>query len=166
MTLQDLYHQFGNYSLYLAGYFAAVPLIAWMLGYLAYGSQRVTTWAWVFAVLVYLTCVPGVFAITLNVYLFLFERQSIWQVNLVMQFLPILSMVLTLVLIKKKIPFERIPGFDQIAGFLILITCLMGIMWVLDRLRLIAFTYIPFSYLVLGFIALLLLIRYAWSKLF
>jgi hypothetical protein len=43
---------------------------------------------------------------------------------------------------------------------------MIGIMWFVDRLRIVAITYVPFQYIAVGFVALLLLVRFGWSKLF
>ncbi|MPR37059.1 hypothetical protein [Salmonirosea aquatica] len=166
MTLNDVFNSLERNPLPILMYFVALPLLAWIMGAAVQDRQDISTWKYLYAVLVYAVCIPGIFAMTLNVYLFLFERQSIWQADLLLQFLPILSMVLTLILIKSKISFDFIPGFGKIAGFLTLITALIGIMWFFDRLHLIAFTYVPFSALLIGFVLVLLLIRFAWSKLF
>jgi len=69
----------------------------------------------------YLASILGIFAITLNVYLFLFERQSIWDMHLVTQLLPIAAMVGTLIIIKRNVPFEFIPAFRKLSGFVMLV---------------------------------------------
>ena len=166
MSLNDIFDSLERNPLPILLYFVALPLIAWIMGGVGAGSRDGKLERYLYAVLVYAVCIPGIFAVTLNVYLFLFERQSIWEANLLLQFLPILSMILTLILIKSRISFDLIPGFGKIAGFLTLIAALMGIMWFFDRLRLIAFMYVPFSALLIGFILTLMLIRFAWSKLF
>ena len=147
-------------------YFLLLPIVTWIIGLVSTGSREVKLWSYVYAILVYAICIPGVFAVTLNIYLFLFERQSIWQANVVLQFLPVISMILSLMLVKSKIPFSLIPGFGKISGFLTLITALIGVMWFFDRIRLVAFTYVPFSVILIGFVLTLLAIRFAWSKLF
>lgn len=166
MSLNEVFDSLERNPLPILLYFVALPLIAWIMGAAAQDGRHIDTWRYLYAVLVYAVCIPGIFAVTLNVYLFLFERQSIWEADLLLQFLPILSMVLTLILIKGKMSFDRIPGFGKIAGFLTIIAALIGIMWFFDRLRLVAFTYVPFSALLIGFVLTLLLIRFAWSKLF
>lgn len=166
MTLHDLFNQVAQNYWPLAIFFISLPLVAWLVGQLANGSRDIKFWGIVYAVLVYAVCIPGIFAVTLNVYLFLFERQSIWQANIIMQFLPVLSMALTLMIIKQKIPFSLIPGFGKLSGFLTLITAMIGLMWFLDRIHLTAFTYVPFVYIIVGFVGTLLLIRFAWSKMF
>jgi hypothetical protein len=147
-------------------YFLILPFTAWVVGTAADGSRDVKFWSIIYAILVYAVCIPGIFAVTLNIYLFLFERQSIWQANMVLQYLPIISMAITLMLIKSKIPFSLIPGFGKISGFLTLIAALIGVMWFFDRIHLVAFTYVPFSVILIGFVLTLLAIRFAWSKLF
>jgi hypothetical protein len=166
MTLSQLFASISENPWPVAVFFILMPLIAWVVGQVANGSREVQFWSYVYSVLIYATCIPGIFAVTLNIYLFLFERQSVWQANVVLQFLPIISMAITLMLIKSKIPFSLIPGFGKISGFLALIFLLIGMMWFVDRIHLVAFTYVPFSVILGGFIAALLAIRFAWSKLF
>lgn len=129
-------------------------------------ADDIWKWRYVYTALVYVACIPGIFAVTLNTYLFLFERQSIWDMNLAVQVLPILTMVATLMLIRRKLPINYIPGFGKLSGFLTLIAALMGILWIIDRTRLYAITYIPFTYIVVGFVGLLLIIRFAWNRIF
>jgi hypothetical protein len=166
MTLSQLFSYISQHPWPAAFYFILLPFVTWFIGIVATGSKDVKFWSYIYAVLVYAVCIPGVFAVTLNIYLFLFERQSIWEANIILQYLPILSMAISLILIKNKIPFKLIPGFGKISGFLTLIAALIGVMWFFDRIRLVAFTYVPFSVILTGFILTLLAIRFAWSKLF
>jgi len=166
MTLSQLFNAISENPWPIAIYFMMLPIAAWLIGIAAHGSREVKLWGYVYAVLVYAVCIPGIFAVTLNIYLFLFERQSIWQANIVLQFLPIMSMALTLMLIKSKIPFKLIPGFGKLSGFMTLIAALIGVMWFMDRINLVAWTYVPFSAILIGFVLTLLAIRFAWSKLF
>jgi hypothetical protein len=147
-------------------YFILMPLAAYLIGVIANGSRDVKFWSYVYSVLVYAICIPGIFAVTLNIYLFLFERQSVWQANIILQLLPVISMALTLMLIKSKIPFALIPGFGKISGFMTLIAALIGVMWFVDRIHLVAWTYVPFTAILVGFVLALVAIRFAWSKLF
>ena len=166
MTLSQLFQSISENPWPITVYFLILPFIAWVVGNAAVGSRDITFWSYIYAILVYAVCIPGIFAVTLNIYLFLFERQSIWQANVVLQFLPIVSMGITLMLIKSKIPFSLIPGFGKLSGFLTLIAALIGVMWFFDRIHLVAFTYVPFSVILIGFVLTLLTIRFAWSKLF
>ncbi len=167
MTLRDIFDAVSGQPALLFLLLMAVPTGAFLLN-LWSGDTADDIWKWryVYAGLVYLACIPGIFAVTLNIYLFLFERQSIWDMNLAVQLLPILTMVATLMLIRRKLPFNFVPGFGKLSGFLTLIAALMGVLWIIDRTRIYAITYVPFTYIVIGFVALLLIIRFAWSRIF
>jgi hypothetical protein len=167
MTLLQLFDYAAAQPGVVALFLVAVPLLAFLVNLWAGTTdQEIWRWRYVYAALIYVACIPGIFALTLNIYLFLFERQSLWTMNLVLQVLPILTMVGTLMLIKRKMPFKFIPGFGRLSGFLTLIASLIGILWFIDRLHLVAFTYVPFTYIVVGFVALLIIIRFAWSRVF
>ena len=167
MTFRDLFAYAAAQPGVIALFLLSIPMLVFLLNSWA-GETAPDIWRWryIYAGLVYAACIPGMFAVTLNIYLFLFERQSIWDMNLALQVLPIITMVATLMLVRRKIPFQYIPGFGRLSSFLTLIACLIGVLWFVDRLRLVAFTYVPFSYIVIGFIALLLIIRFAWSRIF
>ncbi|GAB3270110.1 hypothetical protein GCM10027347_40580 [Larkinella harenae] len=167
MTLQDFFQYVSSNPALLTVLLLSIPAVAFIVNlWSGETAEEIWRWRFVYATLVYLACIPGIFAVTLNIYLFLFERQSIWQMNLVTQVLPVVTMVATLMLVKRKLPFAYIPGFGRLSGFMTLITAVIGILWIIDRTRIYAVTYIPFAYLVIGFVAVLLLIRFAWSKLF
>jgi FlaA1/EpsC-like NDP-sugar epimerase len=123
-------------------------------------------WKQLYTVLVYLTCIPGIFAVTLNVYLFLFERQSVFDTNIFTQILPIFSMIITLWLVRKNVSFDDIPGFDKIGGLIMIIAALIIFMWFLEKTHILAITVVPFSYFLILFIVLLVIIRFGWKKLF
>jgi hypothetical protein len=167
MTLRDFFTYLTANSSVAIIFLLAVPALAFLVNLWAGNTaEAIFEWRYVYAGLVYAACIPGVLAVTLNIYLFLFERQSVWDSNLALQLLPILTMIGTLLLIRQKIPFQYVPGFGRLSGFLTLIAALIGLMWFFDRLRLVAFTYVPFSYIVIGFVAVLVLIRFAWAKMF
>ncbi|GAB3957014.1 hypothetical protein GCM10028805_48550 [Spirosoma harenae] len=167
MTLRDVFQVVSSQPGLLFLLLTAIPAGAFLVNlWSGETAEDIIKWKYVYAGLIYLACIPGIFAVTLNIYLFLFERQSIWDMNLAIQLLPILTMVTTLMLIRRKIPFKYIPGFGKLSSFLTLIAALIGILWFIDRTRIYAISYIPFSYIVIGFIGLLLVIRFTWSRIF
>ena len=103
---------------------------------------------------------------TLNVYLFLFERQSVFDTNIFTQILPLLSMIITLWLVRKNVSFDDIPGFDKIGGLIMIIAALIVFMWFLEKTHILIITVVPFSYFLILFIVLLVIIRFGWKKLF
>jgi len=146
-------------------YFIAVPLTAFLAFIFGRKEGARTPWKELYSVLVYLTCVPGIFSITLNIYLFLFERQSIMAANIYTQILPILSMVLTLWLIRKNVSFDEIPGFGKLGGLIMILSGLIILLWILEKTHIIAVTIIPFHFFIILFIVLLVVIRLGWKRL-
>jgi hypothetical protein len=164
MTLQQFFDLLGENPIIILFYFIALPITAILTGVFSGVDGNKSPWKFLYCTLIYLACVPGIFSVTLNIYFFLFERQSVLDTNLYTQVLPILSMIITLVIIQKNVNLDEIPGFDRMTGLVVIIACLLTAMWVLDRTHIIAITFMPFYYVVLLFIGLLFLIRFAWKK--
>lgn len=114
----------------------------------------------------YLACIPGIFAITLNIYLFLFERRSIFEADIFSQILPIIVMIITLLLIRRNTCFEDIPGFNRLGGLLLIIGALLSAMWFLDKTHIVVFSYMPFYVVLIILVVLLIAIRFGTKALF
>lgn len=166
MTLRDLFAYVSAHPDYVIFFFALLPFAALLGSFLDGDRGHTSPWKYIYSVIIYLVCIPGIFALTLNVYLFLFEKQSVLNMNLVTQVLPILSMILTLLIIRRNMDMSYIPGFDKLSGLLMLITAVLGLMWIVDRTHLIAFIQLRFEVVLLIFIGLLLLLRFGIKKAF
>ncbi len=166
MTLREFIDLLGNNPFYLLIFFLLLPFTAILSGYLGKGEGHLSPWKYLYSILVYLACIPGVFAIAFSVYLFLFERRSIFDTDIFTQIVPIVAMFITLFNIRNNVDLDAIPGFDKISGLITIISATLIFMWLIDRTHIIAFAYIPFYQLLLIFIALVLFIRYGWSKIF
>lgn len=165
MTLQDFFNYLNANHQVLLFYAVAIPLSAFLTGLFSKGEGHLSPWKYLHSFMIYLVCVPGIFALMLNVYLFLFERQSVWQVNMYTQLLPILVMVVTLLIIKKFVSLDDIPGFGKIGGLVVMVTAVLLIMWFLDKTHIYVFSYMPFSQVVLIIVGLLIAIRFAWRRM-
>lgn len=166
MTLRQLFDLIAENPAYILFYFAIIPFAAFLAGALSKGEGHLSPWKYLYSILIYAVCVPGIFAVTLSVYYFLFERRSILDTDVYIQLVPIISMVVTLLIIRRYVDFDYIPGFDKISGLMMMIAATLGIMWFIDRTRIYAITYLRFEVVVLIFFALLLVIRFGWSKIF
>jgi hypothetical protein len=164
MTLQDFFDFLGQNPSYVLLFFAGIPLVALLAGFMGRGEGHLAPWRYLYAVLIYLVSIPGIFAMTLNIYLFLFERRSVLQSDILSQILPIFSMIATLLIIKQNAPFQAIPGFDKLSGLLFMIVATFAFMWFLDRTHIYAFSYIPFWQVLVIFAVLFLVIRLGWQK--
>ena len=166
MTLGEFFEVLSDNPSVVCFLFVAVPLTAFLASIFGKEEGNKSPWKELYTTLVYLTCIPGIFAITLNAYLFMFERQSVMDTNIFTQIVPILSMVVTLWLIRKNVCFEDIPGFDKLGGLIMVITALIIFMWFVEKTSIYAITFIPFSYFIILFIILLIVIRFGWKKMY
>jgi hypothetical protein len=164
MTLKEFIDLLGQNPLYILFFFGFIPFAAWLAGLMGKGEGNISPWKYWYAILIYLACVPGIFSVSLNVYLFLFEKRSIFQADIFTQILPIISMVLTIFIVKQNADLEFIPGFGRLSSLITMIACTLVIMWFIDRTHIMVFSYMRFEYLILCFIVLLIAIRTAWSS--
>lgn len=166
MTLGDFFDALSANPSIVCFLFVAVPLTALLASIFGRDEGAKSPWKELYTILVYTTSIPGIFAITLNVYLFLFERQPIMESNIYTQIFPILSMVVTLWLVRRNVSFDEIPGFDKLGGLILIITALIIFMWILEKTHIYAITIVPFSYFIILFIILLVLIRFGWKRMY
>jgi hypothetical protein len=166
MTLGDLIQKASDNPTLPFIVFILPPLTAGLALILGRGEGNLSPWKWLYSVVAYMTCVPGVLAVTLGVYHFIFERASINEIEINTQILPIVSMFLTLYLIKKNISFDEIPAFDKISSMISIIGMAVVLMFLIDRTHIYAFTYVPIQTLLLIFLGLILGIRYLSKSMF
>ncbi len=159
MTLGEFFEWTGENPVLLLSYFIGIPLIALLAGAFSKGEGHLSPWKYLYSTLIYLVAIPGIFAVTLSIYLFLFERRSIMDTNLYTQVLPILSMVATILIIKKQVSLDLIPGFDKISGLILIIASMMALMWIIDKTHIYAITFMPFYVVILILLAGFFVIR-------
>ena len=165
MTLEEFFTLLGNNPILILSYFLLIPFTAFLAGILGKGEGHELPWSYLYSTLIYLVCVPGIFAITLSIYLFLFERKSIFDTNIFTQILPVLSMIATLLMIRKNVALEKIPGFGKMSALVLMITTALSFMWFIDKTRIYVFSYLPFQYVIGIFIVIMLIFRLGFSRL-
>lgn len=149
MTLGELIDFLYGHPYYVSCYFIGIPLAAFLANLLGKGEGHLSPWSYFYSLLVYLSVIPGIFALLLNVYHLLFENTSIYKVRLAVQVLPIASMILSLYLIKQNVSFDKIPGFDKLSSFGFSMAGIMIILFILNKARILVFSYLPFIWLIL-----------------
>jgi len=140
--------------------------VALLAGIFGKGEGELPPWNYFYSFLVFAVTIPGIFAVTLNIYLFLFERQSVFDANIYTQILPVVSMLGTLFLTRRNICFEDIPGFGKLSGLVMILTALIAFMWVLEKTHIIAITFLPAQWFFIGFLGVLAIVIFGWKKLF
>ena len=77
MTLQAFFESISQNPTPAIGYMLFVPLTAGLASLFAKNEGHLSPWKFLYSGLIYLSTIPGIFALALNAYLFLFERQPI-----------------------------------------------------------------------------------------
>lgn len=134
MTGRELVELAGAYPAALGVALALPPVVSFLAG-LAHGHGHGgnAPWKYLYAVLVYAACVPGMLAAVLTGYTLLFTRQSLLDVNLLVYLAPVISMTVTLLLIRGQVRFDAIPGFDRLWGLMVMIAMTFVIVLAVSR---------------------------------
>lgn len=133
MTLQELLDLQENNQWIWLGILLGVPLLA-VLGRLLGGEDlKDSPVRYFFGLLVYAAVVPGMLAIAACVHLFTVGDGDFLQVNVLVYFLPILTMLISLALIHRFIPLSSVPGFGRLSGLLMVAGVLGLVIFFLKR---------------------------------
>jgi hypothetical protein len=165
MTLQDGFQWLAAHQEYAWFYFLGLPLTALLANLFGRGEGNLSPWVYLYAALIWLVCVPGIFSLTLNIYLFLFERRSVLQTDIFVQLLPIFSMFSTVLLVKNNADLTQIPSFGKLGGLVTIIAGTLFLMWFVDRTHIVAFISMNIWQVLGIFMGLLLVVRWGWSRL-
>jgi hypothetical protein len=165
MTLGEFFELCGDNPAFLLGFFTLVPLVALLALFFSNGQGHLSPWKYLYSVLIYLVAIPGIFAVTLSVYLFLFERRSIMDTNIYTQALPIISMLATFILVRKQVDLDLVPGFGKLSGLVTILSVLIVLMWIIDKTHIYSITFMPFYVVILILVGGFLLIRMGLKRL-
>jgi hypothetical protein len=166
MTLGQFFDVVSANEPLLLFYFFAFPLTAFLAGIFGKNEGHLSPWNYLYTFLVYGVSIPGLFAISLAIYLFLFERQSIMATNIYTQILPVICMIVTYSIIRKNVTFKEIPGFNKINSLVFMLSVLIISMWILEKTHILVITFLPFWQFILLFIGLIVFIRFSWHRMF
>lgn len=164
MTLRELFQYIGQNPNFLIIYFLLIPITAFLISILGKNEGHLSPWKYVYTFLIYAVSIPGLFAIGLNIYYFLFQRGDVLQMDVYMQLLPVIVMIVTILLIKRNVELADIPGFSTLSGLWLMLFASMTLMFFLDRTRIMVFSYLPFQYLLGLFLLLFVAIYWGWKK--
>lgn len=136
MTTRELMQQADQHPLVLATVWVALPALTWLLGQVHQkGKGGETPWKYLYSVLVYLACVPGMFAAVISCYVLFFSRENFLDLSLLVSILPIVAMVVTLVFVRKYVAFDQVPGFDRLSGLMVMMGCSFAIALAIQKTK-------------------------------
>jgi hypothetical protein len=166
MTLRELFDYLSANPLVVVAYFSLLLITAILAGFMGKGEGHLSPWKYLYSAIIYLVCVPGIFAAALAVYLFLFEKGgSIYNINLLTQALPVAAMLITLNVVSRNVAFGNIPGFGRLTDLIMTIFTVFILMYLLNRLHLVAWIYLPIQWLLFIVVGLLLVVRFGLKRL-
>jgi hypothetical protein len=136
MTTRQLIQLADGHLLVMLAAFIVPPVAAWICGRL-HGSNNGgnAPWKYFYSVLVYLACIPGLFSSVLTGYTLFFSKENLLDTSLTVYVLPIISMVVTLILIHKNVKFDLIPGFERLSGLMVMIGCSFVLALAIEKTR-------------------------------
>jgi hypothetical protein len=124
MTGRELVTLAGSNPLVLAAVLGVPPLAALVLvlGFVhERGNGGRAPWKYVYALVIYATCLPGMLAAVLTGYTLFFSRENLLDQNVLVYVAPIVAMTVTLMLVRRNVSFDAVPGFDRLWGLMTMI---------------------------------------------
>ncbi len=161
MTIQEFIDALSDYSLFIFIGFVLVPVLSYGYGRLIAKDQGgESPHKYVYSVLIYLSSLPGVFACVLTAYALFIMRSSLLTVNVVVYMAPIASMVATIILIRKNVDLDDVPGFDRIMGLFIVMGISFFIALMIHKLVIVAFIGSSIFTVLILFVGLFVALKY------
>lgn len=165
MTLRQFFEWVQTQPSVIIYYFAIILAITLVASLFSKEEGQLPPWNWLYAIIIYLVCIPGIFAVTLSIYFFLFEKRSIMDTELLLQVLPIAMMFIIVYIIRKNVDLKFIPGFEKLSSLMIIIAVLLSLMWIVDRTQLYAISFVPFYYVLIVLIGGIFAMRMAFRRI-
>ena len=167
MTFRELTQLAGHNPWFLIGFFAAIPLLVYLFGLLhGKGKGAQSPWRYLYAGLIYITCFCGIFSGLLTAYTVFFTNESLLDADVLVFLLPIGSMGATLLLIRKNVRFDDIPGFGRLSGLMVLIGITFALALAIQKTRIWLFFGSSFFTLIIGVAILFGIVKWAASLAF
>lgn len=121
----------------IAAAFVVPPALAFALRFVhGRDNGKDAPWRYLYALLVYWSCLPGVLAAVVVGYMLFFRNEDLLDLNVLLYILPPVSMAVTLALIRKNVSFDDVPGFDRLSGLIAVIAVTFVLVLAVHKTRL------------------------------
>lgn len=136
MTPRQWLEWISAQPLWLFGYLIALPVFSLALGSLHKpGAGNGSPWKFLYSGLVFGACIPGMFGAVIALYVLLFTRQNLLDMNVLVTFGPVAAMALTLGIAARHVDFGPLPGFGRLSGLLTILGLTFAALFLLSRTR-------------------------------
>lgn len=140
MTPRELLARLAADPWPLVAFYGAVPAAALVLGLVhRRDGGNESPWKYLYSLLVYAACVPGLLGAVVTGYMLFFSRENLLDVNVLVTLVPVVSMVVTLLVAGRHVDFDRLPGFGRLSGLMVTIGLSFVIVLFLQKLNVFVF---------------------------
>ena len=167
MSINEMIMRLGTFNLPIVGIFLFIPLLALITGKIVPREQgERSPFKYVYSILVFLSCVPGMFSSVLTVYTLFILRSNLLSVNIILYFLPIVSMIATVAILDRRVDLDKVPGFERLLGLFITLGVTFVIMFIILQTRIWVFFGGSMTALLIFIAILFLLLNWGAGKAF
>jgi len=166
MTIKQLIGALGEYNLFILIAFAIIPCAAFAYGKLVGKEKAIQSpHKYIYSILIYLSSVPGIFSAVLCLYTLFILRANFLEVNVVIYFAPLVSMIATIILIKRNVDLDYVPGFDRLYGLFIVLGVSFTIALIILQTRIFLFFGSSITALIVFIIILYVFLQWGMDKI-
>ncbi|MCP3926767.1 MAG: hypothetical protein GY714_29760 [Desulfobacterales bacterium] len=162
MSINDFLRLLGKYKYFISIYFAALPLLAFIIGFI---DKRQRVIDYIYSILIYLSAIPGMISATLIFYTMFIVKRNLLNVNLFIYFLPVISMALVFYIISRKVKFDDLPGFNRLSGLMLMIGLASIVTLFLYRLRFFIGFFASIETLLIAGVVIFILFKVSFAKI-
>ena len=165
MSVEQFVDLLGRHWPYLLIYFCVPPILGVGFGLL---GARFGFKPWICRIqslLIYMVSIPGMAAAVIVGYMIFFSRHDLLKVNVIVYFLPLVSMLGTLACIRKFVSFELLPGFDRLSGLMTLLAVTFFVLLSIYKTRIFIGFFSSIQSLILIGVFVFGLLKYSTGKL-
>ena len=165
MTANDFIQSVTQYQNEILIYFAVIPLLAFLFALVTSRKMFETGVKYIYSALIYLSFIPGTVSLVLVLYSLFFLKMNLLHANVLVYFLPIVSMIITIIFIKKKVSLKAIPGFERLSGIMVVTLITLGLIYLLQKMFVGVIFFASIKYLILLFIIVFVILKLSLKKL-
>jgi hypothetical protein len=137
MTPRQWLELLGQQPACVGGYLALLPVLAFLLALVhRRGAGNDFPWKYLYSTLVYAACIPGSFGAVVVLYVLLFAKENLLDVNALVTFAPIAAMAVTLAIVGRNASLTALPGFGRLSGLLVVLGLTFAVLFALSRTHL------------------------------
>ncbi|MBL4659170.1 MAG: hypothetical protein JKY19_02350 [Alcanivoracaceae bacterium] len=135
MSVQQFFSFLSDHTLWIVLFYVVILVLAIVF---SYRQKKLSSQlnVKILSLLVFMVSIPGIMATIVVFYSLFFIRLNLLEVNIVVYFLPIITMIVTLLVISKKVNLNKLPGFNRLSGLMTLLVLTGLALLLLYKLRL------------------------------